>query len=101
MKIRKGDQVKIISGKDRGKQGNVLRVFPNENKILVEGVNLSKKHRKAKGKNAKGERVVLPMPIDTSNAQMICSGCSKPTRVGLKEVGEKKVRVCKKCQKEL
>jgi len=101
MKIIKGDQVKILSGKDRGKTGKVLQVFPGKNKILVEKINLAKKHRKAKNQREKSERISLAMPIDISNAQLICPQCGKSTRVGKKIIDDKNVRVCKKCQAEV
>jgi len=102
MKIKKGDQVKIISGKDRGKTGKVLRVFPKGNKIVVEKVNIVKKHQKPKREGEKGERISRPMPIDMSNAQLICPKCGKPTRIGYKitEKG-KKFPVCRKCKEEI
>lgn len=101
MKIKKGDQIKVISGKDLGKRGKVLRCLPTENKAVVEGVNIIKKHRRPKRKNEKGERVILPMPISISNIQLICPKCNKPVRIGYKFLGDKKVRICKKCQSEL
>jgi len=101
MKIRKGDNVKILSGKDRGKMGKVLRVIPKEGKVLVEGLNLVKKHVKPKKQGEKGQRVSIPAPVDASNAMLVCPKCSKPSRIGYKLIGEKKHRVCKKCSKEL
>ncbi len=101
MKIKKGDQVKILSGKDRGKTGKVLRAFPAESKILVEGVNIVKKHRKARQQRQKSERISIPMAINISNAQLICPKCGKVTRVGAKKINGKSVRVCKKCSAEM
>ena len=100
MKIRKGDNVKVLSGKDRGKTGNVLRSLPEEGKIVIEKINVVKKHRKGRGKKEKSERISIPAPVDVSNVQLICSKCGKPTRVGSKKVEGKTVRVCKKCGAE-
>jgi len=95
--IRKGDTVKIIAGKNRGKEGKVISVFPARKKIAVEGVNVYKKHMRPKREGEKGEVVDITRPFHTSNAMIVCSGCSKPTRVGHKTEGDKKVRACKKC----
>jgi len=97
MKIKKGDQVLIISGKDRGRKGKVLKVFPKERKILAEGINLRKKHKRPKKAGEKGEIITLPTPIDISDAKLICPKCGKSTRVGYKISEEKKYRICKKC----
>ncbi|MFQ6049944.1 MAG: 50S ribosomal protein L24 [Candidatus Paceibacterales bacterium] len=101
MKIHKGDTVLIISGKYRGKKSKILRVFPKERRILVEGVNLVKKHQKPKRTGEKGQIVEMPSPIDVSNAKLICSKCGKATRAGYKMVEGKKYRICKKCGKEI
>lgn len=98
MKIKKGDTVLIISGKDRAKKGKVLEVFPKEGKILVEGINLRKKHQRSKRTGEKGQIVEMPTPLDISNAKLICSKCNKATRVGYKIVENKKFRICKKCE---
>jgi len=98
MKIKKGDIVLIISGKDRTKKGKVLKVFPKEGKILVEGINLRKKHQRSKRTGEKGQIVEMSTPVDISNAKLICSKCNKATRVGYKIVENKKFRICKKCE---
>lgn len=98
MYIKKGDQVKIVAGKDRGKSGNVLRVIPGENRVVVEGINLFKKRTRPKKQGEKGETVLLPRPIHVSNMLLVCKNCKKPTRVGFQTEGEKKSRYCKKCQ---
>ena len=97
MKIRKGDTVLIISGKYRGKKGKVLRAFPKEKKILVERINLIKKHQRPRRTGEKGQIIELPKPINISNAKLICPKCTEPARVGYKITREKKYRVCKKC----
>lgn len=100
MKIHKGDTVLIISGKDRGKQGKILNVFPKEGRLLVEAVNLRKKHIKPKKSGEKGQVVELPGPISSSNVKLICSKCGKPARVGYRVVEDKKYRICKQCDQE-
>lgn len=101
MKIKKGDTVLIISGKDRLKKGKVLRVLPEKGKLLVEGVNLRKKHVRPKRSGEKGQKIELPAPINASNVKFICSKCGEPTRVGHKTVNDKKYRTCKKCGQEI
>ena len=104
MKIKKGDTVLIISGKDKGKKGKILEVFPKEERILVEGVNLMKKHQRPRKAGEKGQIIELPKPIDISNAELICSKCGKATRVGYKPKTKDqklKIRICKKCGQEI
>jgi large subunit ribosomal protein L24 len=101
MKIKKGDTVLVISGKYRAKKGKVLRAFPKERKVLVEGVNLVKKHLRPKRAGEKGQIIELPKPIDVSNVKLICPKCQKATRVGYKIIEKRKFRVCKKCHQEI
>ena len=101
MKLKKGDNVKIISGKDRGKTGKVLKVFLDEGRLLVEGVNMRKKHERAKRQDKKGEVITRPAPVSIANAMMVCPKCGKPSRVGYKIDGKQKARVCKKCGGEM
>jgi len=102
MKIRKGDTILVISGKDRGRKGKILRAFPKERKVLVEGINLAKKHQRPRRQGEKGQIVQLPKAIDVSNVKLICSKCDKPTRVGYKLTQEReKHRRCKKCGQEI
>jgi large subunit ribosomal protein L24 len=100
MKIKKNDTVLIISGKDRGKRGRVLDVFPKEEKVIVEGINIRKKHIKPKRSGEKGQIVELPAALPISNVKLICPKCGKATRVGYKIVEKKKYRICKKCGQE-
>jgi len=100
MKIRKGDTVSIISGKDRGKTGKVLKALPKERRLLIEGVNLRKKHIRPKKEGEKGQIIKTPSPIDVSNVKIICSKCGEPTRAGYRIEDDKKYRICKKCGKE-
>jgi large subunit ribosomal protein L24 len=101
MKLKKGDTVKIISGKDRGKTGKITHALIEKNKIVVEGINIRKKHMRPKKQGQKGQTIQMPMPIDVSNVMIVCPACSKITRIGAKTAGNKKVRVCKKCGAEM
>jgi len=98
MKIHKNDTVQITTGRDKGKQGKVMKVDPKGGKILVDGINLVKKHRKPKKQGEKGEVVSVPRYMDVSNAMIVCGSCSRPTRIGYRKENDKKVRFCKKCQ---
>ena len=101
MKIKKGDQVLITSGKDRGKTGKVLNAFPGESKLLLEGLNLRKKHAKPKKQGEKGQVIEVPASLSVSNVKLICPKCGKPARVGYKIIEKKKYRICKKCEQEI
>ncbi|MDD5033024.1 MAG: 50S ribosomal protein L24 [Candidatus Pacebacteria bacterium] len=102
MKLKKGDKVLIIAGKDKGKSGKIAKVIPSADKIVVEGVNVRKKHSRPKKAGQKGQTVQMAMPMNVSNAKLICGKCEKATRVGYKFIeGSKKVRVCKKCGGEI
>ena len=94
MKIKTGDLVVVITGKDRGKKGKVLRAFPRERKILVEKVNLVKKHQKAAGKNP-GGILETEAKIDASNVKIICPKTQKSSRVGFETQNNRKIRVAK------
>jgi large subunit ribosomal protein L24 len=98
--IRKNDTVLIITGKDRGKRGRVLKVLPDKNRLIVEGMNLIKRHtRPNPGKNIKGGIVEREASLHASNAQLVCPECGAQTRVGRKILGDgRKVRVCRKCE---
>jgi large subunit ribosomal protein L24 len=98
MKLKKGDTIKIISGKDRGKTGTVLTAFPETGKISVDGLNMFKKRSKPKKQGEKGQTVNVPRPFTASKAMLICNDCKKPTRLGYRMEGDKKVRYCKKCK---
>jgi large subunit ribosomal protein L24 len=104
MKIKSGDTVLIMSGKDKGKSGKVAEVFPKDKKIMVENLNLVKKHVKPKKSGEKGQIVEVSRPIDASNVKLICSQCKRPVRVGYKLVPgaqNNKVRICRKCRQEV
>ena len=101
MKLKKGDTVLIISGKDKGKKGKILRVLPNDKKIMVEGVFIMKKHVRPRRQGEKGQRLEIPGYIDASNAKLVCPKCGKAVRTGYKIMEDKKYRICKKCNQEI
>jgi len=101
MKIKKGDTVKVLYGKDAGKQGKVVAVDMRKNRIVVEGVNIYKKHVKGDGRTRTSEIVNITKSMDVSKVMLICNNCGKSTRVGIKREGDKVARVCKKCGKEI
>lgn len=101
MKIHKGDTVKIMLGKDVGKTGKVTKIDNKKNKVLLDGLNLFKKHIKPKRQGEKGQTVTIPRPMNVSNVMLFCSSCKKPVRIGQKIEGGKKQRICKKCSKKL
>lgn len=101
MNIKKGDNVLVTTGKDKGKKGKVLSVLPRINRVVIEGVNVAKKHRRPRQEREKGQVIELVKPIDVSNVKLICPKCGKPTRVGYKLVEKKKYRICKKCGQEI
>ncbi len=99
MNIKKGDKVRVIAGADRGKEGTVQRVYPRLNKVVVEGVNVHKKHRKPSQSVPEGTIVDIYVPIDASNVQIIDPKTKKPTRVYIKKVKGKNVRFAKSGEK--
>lgn len=98
MKIKKNDTIKIIAGKDKNKSGKVMKVFPKESKILIDGLNVFKKHVKPKKQGEKGQTISISRPLNVSNVMLVCTSCGKTARVGYRFEGEKKVRICKKCK---
>lgn len=104
MKIKTGDKVKMMSGKDKGKTGKVLQVFVNEKKVVVEGLNLMIKNQRAKKQGEKGQRIQFPSPVNSSRVALVCPKCGKDTRIGSERVTSDdkaktiKNRVCKKCK---
>jgi large subunit ribosomal protein L24 len=96
MKIKKGDNVIVISGKDKGKSGKVLRAFPKLNQILIENINIKKKHQKPRKSGEKGQIIEIPFPIDISNAMIIDPKTKKPTRIKIEKIKGKNTRVTKK-----
>ncbi len=101
MNIKKGDSVRIISGKDRGKTGSVLKVIPESERISVDGLNLYKKRVRPKQQGQKGETISAPRPMHISNVMIICSSCKQPTRIGHRYESDSKIRYCRKCKASL
>lgn len=96
-KIRTGDIVKILAGNDRGREGKVLRVLPQKNRVVIEGVAVSKRHVRPSQRHQQGGVVEFNRPINVSNVALVCGKCKQAVRVGFEMKGGKKVRVCKKC----
>lgn len=101
MKIKKGDQVLVIKGKDRNKKGKVLRSFPKKSQVLVEGVNKKKVHKRPRREGEKGQVVEVSFPLDVAKLKIICLKCGKPARIGFKVSENNKIRICKKCGEEI
>jgi large subunit ribosomal protein L24 len=102
LKIRKGDRVRVLTGKDRGHEGEVMRVLPSAGKVIVDGANVAKKHQRATKATMQGGIIDKDMPIPVANVALLCPLCGKATRVGYKIDGDgSKIRVCKKCGGEM
>jgi len=101
VKIYKGDIIKIISGNDKGKQGKVLSVFPSLGRIVAESIHVKKKHVRPRQQGKKGEVVLVPAPFPAARAMVVCDKCGKATRIGSRVIEKRKLRVCKKCGREL
>ena len=101
MSIRKDDTVVVLSGKDKGKKGKVLSASPKAGKVIVAGVNVASKHQKPRSQKEEGGIIKVETPIYACKVQKVCPKCNKPTRIGHKVEGDKKVRICKKCGAEI
>jgi large subunit ribosomal protein L24 len=100
IKFKVGDTVKITAGKDKGRDGKIEKILPEESKVVVPGVNLYKKHVKGFG-DVKGGVYDIPRPLGFGKIALVCPKCKKITRIGFKFAGDEKVRICKKCKKEI
>lgn len=101
MKLKKGDPVIVIAGKDKGREGEISRVIPKDGKVIVHGVNTAKKHQKARSQTSQGGIIDKDMPIDASNVMIVCDKCG-PTRIGARfDDKGKKHRTCVKCGGDL
>ena len=101
IKIKKGDKVIMLKGKDLGKSGKVLKVYPAKQRLVVEGINLIKKNLRPKKQGEKGQVVSIPGAVRIENVQVVCSSCHKPTRVSFELKGDKRERHCKKCNAKI
>lgn len=98
MHVKRGDLVKVIAGKDKGKEGKIIEAIPSKGKVIVEGVATAKKHQKPRMQGQEGGILHIDMPIDASNVMRICPKCGKPSRTGIKILEDgSKARFCKKC----
>ena len=102
LKIKKGDRVRVLTGKDRGHEGQVMRVIPSTGKVIVDGANVAKKHQRATKATMQGGIIDKDMPLPVANVAVLCPSCGKPTRVGYTiDKDGTKARVCKKCGGEM
>ena len=101
MKLKKGDRVKVIAGKDLGRDGVIMRVIPEKNKVIVEGVNIAKKHQRPTRATMQGGIIDKDMPMNASNVALICGSCGA-TRIGYRfDDAGKKIRICRKCKADV
>lgn len=98
MKFKKDDEVKIVTGKDKGKTGKIQKVYPKVNKVLVGGVNIYKRHLKSQGSGKPGGIVEITKPLPVANIAFVCPKCKKQTRLGFQITGGEKQRICRKCR---
>lgn len=102
IRIKKDDKVKVLTGKDKGKIGKVLKVVKKSSRVVVENINLVKSHQRPTQKVPQGGIIEKPMPVNISNVMIMCNSCVKPTRIGIKALEDgKRVRICKKCNQQI
>lgn len=98
MRFKKGDQVIVTAGKDKGRKGKIEKILTKENKVLLPGLNIVKKHLKKRDEKTKGGIIEISKPIDVAKIALLCPKCEKPTRIGYKFEGKEKQRICRKCK---
>ncbi len=101
MKLKKGDNVIVVAGKEKGKSGKIARVLISQNKVVIEGLNLVKKHKRPRKSNEKGSIISVAMPINASNVMIVDPKSGKISRIGKKKVGDKMVRIARKSNQEI
>jgi large subunit ribosomal protein L24 len=102
MKLKKGDKVLVVSGKDKGKTSKITKALPRSRKVVVEDVNVKKKHQRSKKEGQKGQVIQIAMPVDVSVVKFLCTKCDRATRVGYRVSEDgKKMRICKKCNSDI
>lgn len=99
--LRKGDTVVILSGKDRDRRGKILRVLPKAGKVVVDGLNMAKKHSKPTKTSPQGGVIDVPMPLPAGKVMLVCPGCNQPTRAHREASGKEEIRVCKNCGRSI
>lgn len=101
MKLKKGDEIKVLKGKDAGKTGKIEKVFTKEEKVLIPDVNQFKRHKKSRMAGEQSEIITITKPLPVANVALICPSCKKQTRVGYVTEGKEKVRICRKCEAKI
>lgn len=101
MKLKKGDTIVVTTGKDKGRKGNIERVYPKEERVLVPAVNMYKRHLKKRDEKRPGGIIDFPRPLPVGNIALLCPKCGKPTRIGYVVAKGEKVRICKKCKQKI
>lgn len=101
MKFKKGDKIRITTGRDRGKEGVIIAVYPEDNRVAVDGLNIYKKRSRPRKQGQKGEVVEVSRPLSASNVMILCGSCKKPTRIRTSVEGDVKTRVCATCSAAL
>lgn len=101
MKLKKGDEVKVVKGKDAGKTAKITRVLTQDKKVLLEGINQYKRHIKARMQGQNSEIVTITKPLPVANVAFVCPKCKEQTRIGYKMQGNEKVRICRKCEEKI
>lgn len=101
MKLKKGDEIEVVIGKDKGKKGKIEKVLTKLNKVLIPNINTYKRHKKARLQNEKSEIITITKPLTVSSVALICPNCHKKTRVSYKIDKKSKIRVCAKCRKAI
>ena len=98
MKLKKGDHVRVLQGKDRGKEGEIMRAFPTEGTVIVQGINMAKRHQRPTRATMQGGVIDKDMPIPVARVALVCRACGQPTRIGFRfDAAGRKLRVCRKC----
>lgn len=97
LRIKKGDSVVVITGKNRGKRGKVIKILPDAGRLIVEGVNMIKRHERSRKQGQSGQIIEAAAPIDASNVQLVCQSCNRGVRTGSNIVNNSRQRVCRKC----
>jgi large subunit ribosomal protein L24 len=101
MKLKKGDQIIVIAGKDKGRKGKVEKVYPKDGTVLIPNINVYKRHMKRKDEKHPGGIISLPKPLLASKVMLLCPSCGQMTKIGYKNLKDEKVRICRKCERKI